>query len=50
MSKHTEKISPITQLKERLAKMSASNAHLCYGKRCAAHHNNWYAWTTGRAL
>lgn len=33
-----------------MARLTRNNLHQCYGSRCATHHANWYAWTTGRAL
>jgi hypothetical protein len=34
---HKASATPLTMLKERLAKHAKSSAHLCYGKRCAQH-------------
>lgn len=38
-----------TKFLERQASLRNNGLHLCYGKRCAEHHNNWYAWAEGTA-
>jgi hypothetical protein len=45
---HKAPATPLTQLKERMARFRANHMHLCYGKRCARHTNGWYAWTVAR--
>jgi len=49
MKKHLAPASPLTQVKERMARLTRNNLHQCYGKRCAHHTTAWYAWTEGTA-
>jgi hypothetical protein len=50
MSKHAAPATPLTQVKERMAKLTRNNLHQCYGKRCTTHTDAWYAWNAGTAL
>ncbi|AYQ98975.1 hypothetical protein PBI_ANJALI_4 [Arthrobacter phage Anjali] len=46
---HKAPMTPLTQLKERLAQLGRNNLHRCYGKRCKDHTTNWYSWAEGTA-